>query len=309
LALRYSAKFVEKADYCIGDSVPSTAGLVAWFVSMLKKSRFIDQVRDVWPIALVYDGALKKSSLTYFVLRILEVFLYRKSSKIVSTVPLLAPHLLSSRVSPEKLVYIPNGVDLDVIKFSPRDERFSGPINVTYAGGFGNAHDPLSIIHAAKILGEAGRSLRFDFYGEGIKLRSCIDLASALSLDNVFFHKSVSKADLSRVLSMSDILIAAVTDSDAYQFGLNLNKLYDYLAAGRPVVLAARSKHRVVEDAECGYMVPPESPEKLSEAILTICDLGPGRRIAMGANGRKFAETNYDINQLAVEFERAAFAN
>ena len=65
----------------------------------------------------------------------------------------------------------------------------------------------------------------------------------------------------------SDILIACVTDSDAYRFGINLNKLYDYFASGRPVIFSGNAPNDPVADSGAGFSIPPESPKAMVEAL------------------------------------------
>ena len=55
--------------------------------------------------------------------------------------------------------------------------------------------------------------------------------------------------------------------SSVYRFGIAPNKVYDYLAAGRPVILAAEAANDVVHDAGAGITVPPDDPAALADAI------------------------------------------
>ena len=302
LSLRYALTNKDYIEFYIGDSVPTTAGLAAYIATKAKRRKFIYQVRDVWPIALVYDKAINKTGLTYSILRLIEVFLYKKAYKICSTVPMLNTHLQECGVSESKLDYIPNGVDLSLFKYKPASED-GKTFNIIYAGGFGNAHDVETIIRAAALLASKGFNLRFKFYGEGLKLKSCKQLASKLSLYNVEFIRPIEKIKLAEELSTADVLVGAVTDSDAYEFGTNLNKLYDYMAVGRPIVMAIRSPHRIIEDAECGYICNPEDPVKFSEAICLLYLMTNTQRNRMGMMGRDFVRKHFDINQLSDSFE------
>ena len=303
LAIRYVFSKVEVLDIAIGDSVPPTAGLAAYLTSKLKNSKFIFQVRDVWPIALVFDKAIQKYSAIFFVLRVAEIVLYRGADKIYSTVPMLKSHIKESWGDIRKVVYMPNGADLSLIEYKKREFDNTQPFRIVYAGGFGNAHDAESIIKAAKILSSLTINFVFDFYGDGVKLEKCKKLAESLSLHEVYFHKSIDKSLLSPKLSDADLLIAAVTNSDAYKFGINLNKIYDYLAAGRPIVLAVKSSHRPIEEANCGFIVKPEHPEEIADSILKIYLMSQKDRDIMGLNARLYAEAHYDIDRLSLDFE------
>jgi glycosyltransferase involved in cell wall biosynthesis len=303
LAVMYTLRKIKRIDVSIGDSVPPTAGLAAYIASVFKKSKFVFQVRDVWPIALVYDKAIKRRSIIYYSLRALEIFLYRKAYKIYSTLPLLKEHIVESGADGQKMVYLPNGVDLKLMPYFPRCGANPQTLKILYAGGFGNAHDVESIIRSAKLLSLDHIKVQFNFYGDGVKLRRCKELAKELSLTNVFFHKSIDKSSLSTQLINSDLLIASVTNSDAYKFGINLNKIYDYLSVGRPIILAVKSTHRPIEDANCGYIVKPEDPEEMSSRIKDVYYMSQQERDCMGFRGRQYAVENYDLDKLSSKFE------
>lgn len=303
LSIYYSHKEIDDVDYCIGDSVPPTAGFAAYFISVLKKCKFIFQVRDVWPISLVYDKAISKLGLTYFSLRLLEIFLYKNCFKIYSSLPNLKKHVIDMGVNPDKIVYLPNGVDLRVMTYSPASPVINNIYRVVYAGGFGNAHDVKSIILAANILQDKGIGIDFYFFGDGSNRSSCESLVKSLKLKNVHFKKSVDKKSLAFELKNSDILVGAVTDSAAYSFGINLNKIYDYLAVGRPIILAIKSPHKIVEDARCGFMVEPENPMQIATKIYELTQISNQERVLLGLNGRHYAERNYDVDSLADIFD------
>lgn len=303
LSVWFTLRESERYDIYIGDSVPPTAGMAACLTSYFGKGNFFYQVRDVWPAALVFDKAIRKYSLIYAILRCIEKMLYKRATGIISTVPFLSEHVLTSGGDPKKIFYLPNGANLDVFSYRERSRPNNNLFRVTYAGGFGNAHDVFSIIRAANILNNINPEIFFDFYGDGQNLKKSKDMVEQLRLSNVSFNNSLSKSELSKRLSDSDLLIAALTNSDSYKFGINLNKLYDYFSVGRPIVLAIRSSHNPVMDACCGLIVPPENPEMIADAVLKIFNMSQEERNVLGANGRAFAEKNYDLNMLDACFD------
>lgn len=293
---------LERPDYVLADSVPPTAGIVGYITSLKFKAKFIYQIRDVWPIALVYDGAITKINPLYWILRIIEIFLYRSSYKICSTVPLVADHVKGSFANPSKVVWVPNGLDLT---------RFPNPVyinnndvvNIVYTGGYGNAHDVITIIKAVEILNKKKIPAVLNLYGDGIKRDECEKYVLDNRLENVFIHNTIPRSEIPKALDSADILVVAVTDSDAYKFGVNLNKLYDYMAAGRCIVFSCRTKHDPVSEADCGITIFPGKPNLMSEAFESLIKIGAEKRNEVGARGRNYALKYYDVNKIAAEFE------
>jgi len=78
-----------------------------------------------------------------------------------------------------------------------------------------------------------------------------------------------------------------------------LNKLYDYLAAKRPLILAGNPVNNPVEDARCGLTVPPSDPQALADAIIKLSQMPKEERQAMGNRGRDYVEKYHSIPVLA----------
>jgi glycosyltransferase involved in cell wall biosynthesis len=97
----------------------------------------------------------------------------------------------------------------------------------------------------------------------------------------------------------ADAFIYGLRDLALYRFGISLNKLTDYLAAGRPIVFFGRSSYDPVRDAEAGFSVPPGDPEQLADAVERLVDLTPRERMEMGERGRRYLLEHHNIPRLA----------
>ena len=263
------------------------------------------QIRDVWPIALVYDGGLSKHSPVYLAFRLIEKQLYRRSHRICATMPYLQQHVLDSGGHPEKVTWIPNGVDLE--KYSGTETYDGGeelPLIAMYVGAFGFAHDVITIVRAASMLqGKGITSYQFILVGDGVKRAECEREAEKLGLTNIAFHDSVPKTDVPQLQKEADILIASVTDSDSYKFGMNLNKLYDYFASGRPVIFSGRAPNDPVADSGAGFSIRPEDPAAMADALEKYLGMSPAERIKLGKLARLYAEKEFDVRTLADRME------
>lgn len=295
----------DKPDVVIGPSVPLGTGWAALKIAKMKGAAFVFEVRDVWPIALVDDGGLSNRSPVYYVFRYIEKLLYRKAQRISATMPFIFNHVEESGSNPDKVTWIPNGVNF---------ERFSGyegynggkklPLVVMYVGGFGEAHDVISIVRTANIFQQKGNyKYRFVIVGNGVKRPECEREASANKLSNIEFRDSVAKSDVPRIQMESDILVACVTDSASYRFGLNLNKIFDYFASERPVIFSGKAPNDPIPETGAGFSVPPEKPEAIVGALEKYLEMSPAERIEMGKRGRRWVEKEFDMRNLGDRME------
>ncbi len=101
----------------------------------------------------------------------------------------------------------------------------------------------------------------------------------------------------------SDVLFLSLKDSPLYKFGISLNKLYDYMAAGRVVIFAGNSKNNPIKDADAGYSIAPDNVEVLEKTILEVYNLSQKERNNIGEKIRKYAQGNYSIEVLVDKFE------
>jgi glycosyltransferase involved in cell wall biosynthesis len=220
--------------------------------------------------------------------------------------PFIFDHVSDSGSDPEKVTWIPNGVNF--ARFSGFEGYDGGkdlPLVVMYVGGFGVAHDVISIVRAAHILQQKGNDkYRFVIIGNGVKRADCEREARLNKLSNIEFRDSVPKADIPRIQAESDILVACVLNSAAYRFGLNLNKIFDYFASGRPVIFSGNAPNDPIAASGGGFSIPPEDPAAMVEALEKYLEMSPAERSAMGKRGRNWVENEFDMKALRRRMER-----
>ena len=140
--------------------------------------------------------------------------------------------------------------------------------------------------------------------GSGQDRGATIKRAEQLGLDNVEFPSAVPKADISRVMAEADAFIYGLRDLPLYRYGISLNKLTDYLAAGRPIVFFGNSSYDPVEQARAGFSVPPGDPIAVADAIEKLVAMSPQERKAMGERGRNYLLEHHTIPNLAEKYMR-----
>ncbi|BDU71223.1 glycosyltransferase family 4 protein [Mesoterricola silvestris] len=272
---------------------------------------FVLEIRDVWPRSLTEVMGVSPLHPIVWVLERIERELYRGADRIVTLLPKVARRVEERGGDPAGITWVPNGIDLAMIP--PLDEpRDEGPFTVMYAGAHGvtNALDVL--VDAAAILQERARLLprrpALVLVGTGPEKPRLEAKARRLGLFNLTFRPPVPKREIYGLLARADAFWASAADSDLWEHGISFNKLYDYMAMGRPTVLGVRCSTNPILLSGGGLVVAPGSAQAMAEGVERLLLAGPGGRRAMGAKAREFVEAHFDMRRLAQAFESALLA-
>jgi len=287
-----------------GTSPPIFQGWTAWLLSRLKGVPFLFEVRDLWPAFAVAVGVLKNK----FLIRLsewLERFLYRHADEMVVNSPGFIEHI--QKRGAKKITLVENGVDVSM--FDPhetgKDFRQAHDLDrqfvVLYAGAHGMSNDLNVILDAAGKMRE-DQGTTFLFVGDGKEKANLMHTAEEKGLSNVIFMSSVPKNEMNKVLAAADACVAILKPIEMYKTTYP-NKVFDYMAAGKPVLLLIDGVIRqVVEKADCGVFVQPGDSNELAFQIKQLENDMEGTR-KMGLRGREFVRQHFDREQLACKME------
>jgi glycosyltransferase involved in cell wall biosynthesis len=123
----------------------------------------------------------------------------------------------------------------------------------------------------------------------------------------VQFDDPVPKAQVGEVLRQADAFILNNRKDAVSRNWMSFNKLYEYLAAGRPVVFGSFSASDPVRESGAGISVPADSPSELAAAVAYLAQLPSAQLAGYGRRGREHIEQNYSIVRLVDVFEGMAF--
>jgi len=296
---------VGKPDVVIGSSPHLLTPLAACWVARHHRAKFIMEVRDLWPQTIIDMGELSEHHSITELLQALERFLYRKAEWIITLLPRAGEYITAQGISPGKVVWIPNGVDLTRFQNSGSTGRGDEDFKVMYLGAHGQANALDVLLQAAKIVQDRGHEeIRFILVGGGPEKPRLIELAQKSGLKNVGFRDPVSKAEVPKALQEADALIFNLERARVFKYGISSNKLFDYMACGKPVLFAVEAANNPIEEAYCGLTVPPRNPQALAEAIIQLYQMPEEEREAIGRRGREYVEKHHAIPVLADRLER-----
>jgi glycosyltransferase involved in cell wall biosynthesis len=305
----WSGLRVRQVDLVWGTSPPIFQAGTAWALARLKRVPFVLEVRDLWPAFAVGVGVLRNPSLIWIAERF-ERFLYRHADQMIVNSPGFIDHIRLR--GGRQIELIPNGADTTM--FDPQADGhafreahgLSQHFMVLYAGAHGLSNDLGVLLLAADQLHDLP-DICLVLLGDGKEKAHLVQQAEQLGLDNVLFLPPLPKIEVPQALAAADACVAILKPIPEYRT-VYPNKVFDYMAAGRPVILAIEGViQQVVEQAEAGLCILPGDPAAVCQAVQYL----KGHRAAgrqMGENGRRYVEQHFDRQALAARLEECLLA-
>jgi|GEM_PF-53209 lipopolysaccharide/colanic/teichoic acid biosynthesis glycosyltransferase/glycosyltransferase involved in cell wall biosynthesis len=306
-----AAMGVRKVDLVWGTSPPIFQAFTAWAVARLKRVPFVFEVRDLWPDFAVQTGVLR-SALLIHLSRRLEHFLYRHADQLIVNSPGFIPHLLSCNVPESKIALVPNGVEPGMFRPDDCGARarqelgLEGRFVALYCGAMGLANDLPNLLQAAELLRDRPE-IAIVLLGDGKERASLERQAAGMRLANVRFVPAQPKHRMPELLAAADVCVAILKAIPMFDTTYP-NKVFDYMAAGRPTVLAIDGViRRVIETAEGGQFARPGDARSIAECIRRYCD-NPALAQRHGQDARKYVEVHFNRRDHALKLEQVLLA-
>jgi len=229
-----------------------------------------------------------------------ERLVYRMAGHIVVIGEQFRDNLVAKGVRPDAITVIPDWIDLDRITPAAAEPgarlRLAGSEDgflVLHTGSMGEKQGLLTVIDACRSLSEQTK-IRVVLVGDGPAKRQLTNAIAELHLDNVRLLEIQPAESFPKMLAAADVLLlmqrAAIIDA------VVPSKLLSYMAAGRPIVAAVNPMSvaaKLISDAQCGVLVPPEDPIRLADALRDLA-ANPVLRADLGRRGREHAEANFN---------------
>ncbi len=295
-------------DVVIATSPPLIVALPGWFASRWLRARLVFEVRDLWPESAITTGVMKRDSLFARLLYRMESWICRSADRVNVLTPAFREDLIKRNLVFEgNLLFVPNGADLHTFRPGPRNtsarEEFgwADRFVVLYAGAHGRANALKQLIEAADLLKD-----RPDIFiacvGDGPERRSLETAVHNRGLTNIRFYGPQPKSKMADLVSACDVGAAVLQNNPTFQT-VYPNKVFDYMACERPVLLAIDGVARrlVCQEANAGIFAEPENPVSIAEAILRLAD-SPQASADLGKNGRAWVVANASRDSLAARY-------
>jgi glycosyltransferase involved in cell wall biosynthesis len=278
-----------------------------WLLARLKRARLVVEVRDLWPAIFTELGVLTNRRLIALLER-LELAAYAAADTVIVVSDGFRANLIGRGVPAGKVHTIRNGVRSG--EFDPQaraDPRLrarlgAGPGDclVLYAGTHGISQGLSSVADAAARL--AGQPIRFAFVGEGADKQRLRARVAELGLRNVTLRPGIPHERVPALLAAADICLVPLRDVPLFSSFIP-SKMFECLAAGRPVVGAVAGEAAQILREAGAQVVPPADSTALADAIEVLA-ADPARRAAIGRQGRCYVEEYFDRDTLARQYRK-----
>jgi putative colanic acid biosynthesis glycosyltransferase WcaI len=303
------AALLPRNDVVVFISDPPLVYALGPFLRWLKGSRYVCWCQDVYPDVAIRLGILKERSMPSFILGALSRWGLRSADGVIAVGEFMAGILSAKGVTRDRIRLVHNWADGKRIRpILPSSNPFideHGLRNrfiVLYSGNMGLGHEIETVLKAAaRLAGE--KEILFLFIGGGKKVGEL--RRRSAGMDNLLFLPFQDVEELSNSLGSGDLHL--ITLRHGLEGLIVPSKLYGALAAGRPVIYIGSPQSeaaRIIEEAQCGYVVAPGDDETFCKAVLEL-QRNPEQKMFLGERARKIFESRFERSSAAKRFESA----
>jgi len=305
-ASAFAAGSREPTDLVYASSPHLLAVLAGWALARLKRVPLIVEVRDLWPQVLVDMGQLAPRSPLFRILKQLERFLYRHADAIVVLAEGNRASVVADGARADDVVFLPNSAepsdfDMDEDRATLRARFGMEGFVFLYAGAHGQANGLQLVLDAAAELKTTEPEARFWLVGDGLVKQDLVQEAARRGLGNVVFLDPVPKQDMPALLAAADVGLHVLADVPLFRHGVSPNKLFDYMAAGRPVLTNTPGEvGDLVSSVGAGVAVEPTA---LAAGARALVKMDEAERSERGGAGRRFMAANRSRTVISRDLE------
>ncbi len=313
---RYAAALVADAeafnpDVAIGGNAPLDVqnALQRW--ARRRDKRFVFWLQDVYGVAMTAILSRRLpviGPLVAWWYRELEYRLWRRSDVVVPITEDFNALLSDCGVAATRVAVIENWANLKESPLAPIENEWraahglSGCRVFLYSGTLGLKHNPDLLVDLARQFRDQP-DVRVVVVSEGIGADRLIAAKASEKLDNMLVLPFQPHAQLPLVIASGDILVVLL-EPDAGVYSVP-SKTLTYLCAARAILGSmptANLASRLIVKHQAGLVADPSDPAGfLNAAAELLAD--SDRRKQMGAAGRAYAESHFNIDKIADRFE------
>lgn len=295
-----------RPDAIVATSMPPTSCAIGIHLARKYGCRGVAEIADLWPESIVAYGIAGPRNPAVLALRRLEKWIYEKADDVVFTCEGGYDYIVEQgwegKIPRAKVHYINNGVDLAAFdenraRYTVQDPDLEDPsvFKVIYTGSIRKVNHLGLLLNAAKEVTDL--RVKFLIWGDGDQRAALEQRVREEEISNVVFKGKVEKKYIPSIVSRADINLAHNDPSPLFRFGISFNKLFDYLAAGKPVLCDFPCPYNPAIQCGAGISVDAPSSGKIAAAVESMSAL-PQETYQQYCSAARAAAEKYDFRVL-----------
>ncbi len=295
-----------RPDAIVATSMPPMSCAAGIRLARRYGCRGVAEIADLWPESIVAYDIAGANNPAVIVLRWLEKWIYKKADAVVFTMENAYQYIEEQRwdkqIPRDKVFYVNNGVDLptfesnrETYRVDDDDLEDANTFKVIYTGSIRKVNNLGLLLDAAKLI--KNDKIRFLIWGDGDELPQLQQRLTDENINNVVFKGRVEKKYIPYIVSNADLNIAHNTPSPLFKYGISFNKMYDYLAAGKPILSDFPCGHNPAVVYGASMEVTDPSAENIANAIERFASMDATEYQQYSENAKRTAQ-QYDFAAL-----------
>ena len=274
-----------RPDIIVGSSLYPQSALLAQRLAKQYGARAICEVRDIFPLTMQVHGLLPRKGPVAWVCSYIERRMYDKSDAVIFTIPGCHDYISDRQwdesgggfLSQDKVFYINNGIDLSNFEGTAFEWYSAEPFvsdarkKVVYTGSVRRANGIDFLVATAGHLRD--EDIAIYVFGSGGELEQLREECASQGNTSICFMGHVEKRYIPSILAQSDVAIMSYSweQAEIAHYGGSQNKLFDYLAAGKPVISNLKCDRSIINETSSGIERQFDGPAELAETIISLC--------------------------------------
>lgn len=289
--------------FCFGLS-PALLCIPAIVMKWFYRRPLVFWVQDLWPESIGAVGAVKSQCVLQIVGQVVR-FIYSQCDMILTQSRVFKASVIRWGGRENKIHYVPNWADPLKQEENPTwVEQLPQGFRIGFAGNIGKAQDMSTLLAAAELL-KAHSDIKWIIAGDGSEKKWLDDEIVRRNLSaNVFTVGKKPYGEMGPFFNSCDALYVSLTNE--YIFSLTIpSKVQAYMSAQKPILSCLNGEGaQVIQEAGCGLVAGAEDAKGLSQNVLKLKALSSEERIAMGSNGLRYFEENFERSLVVAQIEK-----
>ncbi len=233
----------------------------------------------------------------------------RNSDYVVSLLPAAKDYFIEHGMKPEKFVHVSNGVVLEEWDSpEPLEEKIvqklaenkeNGKYNLCFFGSIHKTYNLDVLIKA--VIKRKDSDVFVTFIGPGLDKQELMEMTEGHESRFAFFEP-IPKKQIPSLFQYVDGVFVGAKSQKIFRFGISMNKLFDSMMGGKPIIYMVDAPNNYIEEFNCGITVNGEDEKAINDALDKALKLNGDERKQLGENGKSAAMKIFNYQSLADKF-------